>query len=414
MSLGNYKELNAAKTAIIVTTLFIALCGFSSIDLSWSGWGSRQSFYIGVFLFIYVLFNIKNIDKGEMTNVTGWTLMSAFLSIIPAFIDWNATFRSFFYTFVATYYGLFFYYLLRIWKVSPQEIIRIVCIFCLVWVVLEIGQQFTYPQYWFLGRRNELDYVENRMGLWRFYIWGIDFVMLAFAYYAGKFFDGNNSKKTFFYAIVFAVGILCYCSRKHIISLLAVCAWGILKTKSKHKWKLRFTSILLLSLLFFNFYADFAQMSAEQDEAQGTGEDFIRYLAALFYLNDFSDSPLYPILGTGWGSTILDHRLEYCTNILGFYRADIGLLGYYSSVGIVGASAILLYVYKFVKNWKYIDFGYKMFFAMKIFLIIFDFWMSWAIGIIAYGTFLYLLDENIKLNINKKNEHRNPNILQGC
>lgn len=414
MSLGNYKELNVAKTAIIVTTLFIALCGFSSIDLSWSGWGSRQSFYIGFFLFIYVLFNIKNIDKGEMTNVTGWTLMSAFLSIIPAFIDWNATFSSFFYTFVATYYGLFFYYLLRIWKVSPQEIIRIVCIFCLVWVVLEIGQQFTYPQYWFLGRRNELDYVENRMGLWRFYIWGIDFVMLAFAYYAGKFFDGNNSKKTFFYAIVFAVGILCYCSRKHIISLLAVCAWGILKTKSKHKWKLRFTSILLLSLLFFNFYADFAQMSAEQDEAQGTGEDFIRYLAALFYLNDFSDSPLYPILGTGWGSTILDHRLEYCTNVLRFYRADIGLLGYYSSVGIVGASAILLYVYKFVKNWKYIDLGYKMFFAMKIFLIIFDFWMSWAIGIIAYGTFLYLLDENIKLNIKKKNEHRNPNILQGC
>ena len=414
MSLGNYKELNVAKTAIIVTTLFIALCGFSSIDLAWSGWGSRQSFYIGVFLFIYVLFNIKNIDKGEMTCVAGWTLMSAFLSIIPAFMDWNATFRSFFYTFVATYYGVFFYYLLRIWKVSPQEIIRIVCIFCLVWVVLEIGQQFTYPQYWFLGRRNEWDYVENRMGLWRFYIWGIDFVMLAFAYYAGKFFDGNNSKKTFFYAIVFAVGILCYCSRKHIISLLAVCAWGILRTKSKHKWKLRFTSILLLSLLFFNFYADFAQMSAEQDEAQGTGEDFIRYLAALFYLNDFSDSPLYPILGTGWGSTILDHRLEYCTQVLMFYRADIGLLGYYSSVGIVGVSAILLYVYKFVKNWKYIDFGYKMFFVMKMFLIIFDFWMSWAIGIIAYGTFLYLLDENIKLNIKKKNEHRNPNILQGC
>ena len=65
MSLGNYKKLNAAKTTIIVTILFIALCGFSSIDLSWSGWGSLQSFYIGVFLFIYVLFNIKNIDTDK-------------------------------------------------------------------------------------------------------------------------------------------------------------------------------------------------------------------------------------------------------------------------------------------------------------------------------------------------------------
>ena len=39
-----------------------------------------------------------------------------------------------------------------------------------------------------------------------------------------------------------------------------------------------------------------------------------------------------------------------------------------------------------------------MFFIMKIALIVFDIWMCWAIGIIAYGTFLYLLDENIKEN----------------
>lgn len=414
MVVESYKNLSITKKVVIYVTIFIALCGFSSIALDWSGWGSRPSFYIGLFLILICILNTNKIGKGEMTGVVNWTLISACLSFIPAVFDWDARFPSFFYGFVTTYFGLFFYYLLRIWKVAPQDIMKIVAVFCLIWVVLEIGQQFTYPQYWFLGRRNEHDFVENRMGLWRFYIWGIDFVMLAFSYYAGKFFDGNNKKKVILCTLAFAIGILCYCSRKHIISILAVCVWGLLYTKSKHKWKLRIISAILIFLLFFNFYADYAQMNDEQADAQGSGEDFIRYLAALFYLNDFSDSPLYPIFGTGWGSLSLNNRLEYSMGVLRFFRADIGLLGYYSTVGIVGVSAILFYIYKFIKNWKYIDFGYKIFFAMKMFLIIFDFWMSWAIGIIAYGTFLYLLDENIKHNRRIENEHRNTYILQGC
>ena len=139
-------------------------------------------------------------------------------------------------------------------------------------------------------------------------------------------------------------------------------------------------------------------MSVEADDLQGSGEDFIRYLAARSLIMDFSSSPLYPIFGTGWGSLTLGNKLEYCKHVLQFYVSDVGIIGYYSTVGIVGVSAIIFYIYKFVRNWKYIDLGYKMFFIMKIALIVFDFWMCWAIGIIAYGTFLYLLDENIKEN----------------
>lgn len=410
MNICHYKKLGTWRIIVVCIILFVALCGFSSITLSWNGWGGRQSFYVGVFLFFFCLLNYKHIGKGEMVSVSNWTLITAMCSIIPAFVDWNAQLVSYVYGFLTTYYGIFFYYALKIWKVEPRVIMKIICVFCLVWVFLEIGQQFTYPQYWFLGRQNEYDYIEKRMGLWRFYIWGIDFVMLAFAYYAGKYFDGVNTKKVIVCALIFAIGILCYCSRKHIISLLAVCFYGILKTKSKHKWMIRGFSVLLLLLLFFNFYADFNQMNQEQNEAQGSGEDFIRYLAAMFYLNDFSDSVLYPIFGTGWGSVSLNHRLEYCTGLLKFYRADIGLLGYYSEVGFVGVSAILFYIFKIIRNWKYIDLGYKMFFIMKLFLIIFDFWMMWAVGIMAYGTFLYLLDENIKKN-KLKYEYRGTDIL---
>ena len=237
------------------------------------------------------------------------------------------------------------------------------------------------------------------MGLWRFYIWGIDFVMLAFAFYAGKAFSSKQySKVNMIYFIIFTVGILCYCSRKHIVAVVVVIMYAILMIESKHKWKIRIICLVVMAILFYSFYDDYLAMSAEAVDSQGAGEDFIRYLAAKYFIVDFSNSPLYPIFGTGWGSLALGNKLEYCKHVLHFYISDVGIIGYYSTVGLVGVSAIIFYIYKFIRNWKYIDLGYKMFFIMKMILVVFDFWMCWAIGIIAYGTFLYLLDENIKEN----------------
>ena len=82
-------------------------------------------------------------------------------------------------------------------------------------------------------------------------------------------------------------------------------------------------------------------MSAEADDLQGAGEDFIRYLAAKYFIVDFSNSPLYPIFGTGWGSLALGNKLEYCKHVLHFYISDVGIIGYYSTVGLVGVSAII-------------------------------------------------------------------------
>ena len=45
----------------------------------------------------------------------------------------------------------------------------------------------------------------------------------------------------------------------------------------------------------------------------------VRYLAAKYFIVDFSNSPLYPIFGTGWGSLALGNKLEYCKHVLHFY-----------------------------------------------------------------------------------------------
>ena len=80
------------------------------------------------------------------------------------------------------------------------------------------------------------------------------------------------------------------------------------------------------------------------------------------------------------------------------YQADVGIIGYYSKFGLLGVSAIVWYIYIFLRNWKFIDKWFKYFFIMKMFLIIFDFWAIWSVGMMAYAVFLYMLDQNIKKN----------------
>lgn len=73
------------------------------------------------------------------------------------------------------------------------------------------------------------------------------------------------------------IGLLCYCSRKHIyVSLLTI---GIvsLSIKSKYRNLIRFVFALLVFAIIYNFYADFAEMNEQSIEAQGEGEDFIRF-----------------------------------------------------------------------------------------------------------------------------------------
>lgn len=407
-----YQPLTCFRKVVLLTTLFIAFCAWSSLYLKLSGWGGLPAQYLGIVLGLFVIFNKNKIDSGEMTNVVNWSVITILLSFVPAFIDWNAKPHLFVFSFCSTYYGFFLYYVLRIWKVSPKDLLDVMIPFCVIWVAIEIGQQFTYPNYWFFGRDNEFGIIENRMGLWRYYIWGVDFVMLSAGIYIGKLVTSNKfSVKVLFYALLFSIGILCYCSRKHILAILVAIIFSVIKSKGKHKFTLRLVVCFLIFCLIYNFYSDYNEMNSNISESQGSGEDFIRFLAADFFVNNFSNSPLYPIFGTGFGSIDLSLRLEGIKEFYKYYTADIGIIGYYSTVGIVGVSAIVYFYYKFIKNWKYIDLGYKLFFLMKLMLIIFDFWMMWAVGITAYAVFLYLLDENIRKNKILKYENRNIDIL---
>lgn len=400
------KRLSIFQKALFIFSLLIGICFWSSLKLDIYPWGTRWAYPLFIIYFFIISTNKSNIWKSytwEFAGVIKWTIFTIFLAFIPAYIDWGQSIPQSIGMSLKWSWVLLLYFILRKWNMDTSTVMKYIIILSIIWVILEIGQQFTYPHYWFAGRsEEEAENIEQRMGMYRFYIWGVDFVMMAYAYSIGQFSNLQKrlSKKYLIIGTILFIGLLCYCSRKHIYVSLFAIGYFALTTKNKYKNYIRIFTALIILILFYNFYDSFTEMSQAQTTYQGEGEDFIRFLALKYYLFDFSNSPLYFWLGAGIpaDNSALSQSLNYSTEVLRFYRADIGIFGYYSTFGILGVSAILIYIWKFIKNWRYIDLWLKMFFIMKLLLIVFDFWGMWNVGMMAYTIFLYITDLNIQKN----------------
>ena len=360
----------------------------------------------------FLIFTKKSyFNKSFIDYIVNWTIITIFLSLIPSIIDYDQDLLLTSRSCIALSYGLFLYFVIKKYHLSHEFLIKIVTTICVIWVLLEILQQFTYPpMVLFSGRYQYNKSVEERLGLYRFYIYGVDFVMMMFAFWLSTIY--NNKKinvRAIVLTIIFLVGLLCYGSRKHIYVTIFILLLFVFNAKKKQMSKFQKSLVGLFIILFiFTLYSFFftslQKLNEESSMLQGDNEDFIRFLSLKYYLFDFSNSPLYPIFGAGldYEGSGLRHQLELANNYFGerhgFYQQDIGIFGYYSKFGFFGVSAIILYIVYFVGNWKYIDNWLKYFFIMKIILIVFDFWAIWAVGMMAYSIFLVFLDLNIKKN----------------
>ena len=401
---SDLSNLSFPRKVLFVFTLLVGICFWSNLALDINPWGSRLGYPL---MAVYCLILLQGgraewkAYEWKFSGIVKWTVVTIFFSIIPAYVDWDQSVMLSLSASIKCAWPLLVYFVLRRWNVGTAHIMGYVIALSAVWVILEIGQQFTYPDYWFAGRPGEGYDVAQRMGLYRFYIWGVDFVMMAFAYCMGMKARRENkfSISLSWLGMLFLIGLLCYCSRKHIYVTLLTVGIVLLSGNSRFSWLTRTVLALSVFAIIYDYYSDFVEMNEMAVEKQGEGGDFIRWLALDYYLFHFSDSPLYFWLGSGFPSTSkLGIANTYAMDVLRFYRADIGIFGYYSIFGIIGTLPFVLYIWKFLRNWSYIDLWFKLFFIMKLVLIVFDFWGNWNVGMLAYAIFLYMLELNIQKN----------------
>ncbi|MBM6674903.1 hypothetical protein [Marseilla massiliensis] len=354
-----------------------------------------------VLIFSFITFFKRPINKFNSYSSVKYILFSLSLSAISAlFFSGQSLWDSFNATMILSLGYILYFYLCKT-NFSVKYLLDIILFISIVWTCLEIVQQFTYPTYYFAGREEGWwnGELENRMGLWRFYIWGVDFVILCYCHRLQVTINRFNIRN-FIFALIPFLGLACYCSRKHLIVLALVTIIIILFSQRK---KLSMASLLIIGIFIigiFYFKDSFVEMNDIANKAQGEGEDFIRYLAGEYFLKFFGmNNPLYTILGAGipGGNSILNNEIIRLQEFYGFYQQDVGLIGYYSWCGIIGVLSIIYCIYMTVRKFKLLDTYLIAFCIAKIVLIIFDFWAMWQVGIVAYSIFLYLSDKSIIL-----------------
>lgn len=302
--------------------------------------------------------------------------------------------------------GYFLYFVLVYYRIRSSYIIKIILCYAVIYSIVELIQQITFPTIWFSASR-ALDGIvnfENRFGITRFTIRGIDFLLLAYCISLYNLLSNKGKKLIWLFVTVIIIsGIYMYGARKLLYIILLSSTILVWYSNRKYRYTALIVFLFIIVVLYNNYYTDFINENAILNSKQEANSgDFIRYTSAIYFLTQFSDSILYFLFGAGvpWASSPLGKEIHNLAD-WGYYQADSGIIGYYSMFGIMGVFSIFYLYYIFIKNIKYIDIQYKVYFLAKLCLIFFDFWAIIQEGVLVMCLFLFLVTENINSNRKK-------------
>lgn len=365
----------------------------------------RGLVFFVVYLFMIVLMTNQSYLKCmPMARVANMTIAGFLLSCIPSIVIFGQSLYEAITGIQMYVFPMLLYYLLHKWKTNENTIYKFLIGFTAVFGFFEVIQQYTYPTYWFNGREaNEITgLLEERMGFWRFYLFGIDYCLLAIMLCFGKILKKEGKQEiNYIFFLICAVAVYFFLARKDIYAVVSCVAIGTLfYTKKGGIGSKFFISVLLLCAYLFlgNAMTDLNEQT--QTEMGESSEDFIRFVAADYFINSFSNSPLYYIFGSGipGGKNYLMFQITYLSENLNIYQDDCGFVGFFSKFGLFGLMTQIYILIKIALNYKHIDMHLLMFALLQLEISFFDFWGNNTRNLASWAIFLYLLDKNIKKN----------------
>lgn len=361
-------------------------------------------FFVVYLLMIALMANQSYFKYMPMARGANMTMVGFLLSCIPSVVIFGQSLYEAITGIQMYVFPMLLYYLLHKWKINENTIFKFLIGFTAVFGFFEVIQQYTYPTYWFNGREaNEITgLLEERMGFWRFYLFGIDYCLLAIMLCFGKILKKEGKQRiNYIYFLICAVAVYFFLARKDIYAVVSCVAIGTLfYTKKGGIGSKIFISVLLLCAYMFlsNAMTDLNEQT--QTEMGESSEDFIRFVAADYFINSFNNSPLYYIFGSGipGDKNYLMSLITYLSENLKIYQDDCGFVGFFSKFGLFGLMTQIYILIKVVQNYKHIDMHLLMFALLQLEISFFDFWGNNTRNLASWAIFLYLLDKNIEKN----------------
>ncbi|MBD0332655.1 MAG: hypothetical protein ICV66_08365, partial [Chitinophagaceae bacterium] len=259
-----------------------------------------------------VLFNLNVLKRRELKFkvIALLLLFIPFLSAIGANLFHDQSLRLSLWSLRLVSFWLF-YFVLHILQVSPSKIVRLLVFTGCVWAFLTIVQQFTYPTYYFYSS-DESDAGFMRSDIFRFMIHGFEYGIFVLMYFFNKFLNTRKPYTLLF--VLFALAGLYYMGTRQFTAAAVICMLvAVLIQKGYSKW----VQLLFFSIAAFLFVTVFTPTLItyyiNKTNEQVADQEYVRYLALNFYLNDYWPHWTATLIGNGPAHELSDYGTEMYT-----------------------------------------------------------------------------------------------------
>lgn len=288
--------------------------------------------------------------------------ISILISMFMANFFWNQKPMTCIYGAALPLWGYTFYYYLMSKGISIQTIERIITIIGIAFIIFFLFSFSVYPIKIFEYKEtNDRDFL-------RLFLYGDGFLFLFYFFAMNRFL----TKKSYLWLALALAAYLCIIlnqTRVYIVATAAITLWYFMRSRRL------FLKILAMSIIVIGFLVlpqlDFIKGLQNKTQSDlGNTDEYIRVKAAKYFLNKFQQSPFTRVFGNG---IYADKESHYSKEIIrlqtekGFYIQDVGLVGLYTYLGLLGLGAYLMIFYKSLKTKLVENYDYlKMFMAFVI------------------------------------------------
>lgn len=287
------------------------------------------------------------------------------------------------------------YFLLHIYQVDRDRLIKVMLFIGFTWIILTVVQQFTYPIAFFYTRTDEPNADFFRAGLFRFMIDPYQYGLFFTMYFLWRYLQERKWQ----FALLFLMGVVgfyYYSTRQLMLGVVLWSAISILMQKGKLKYfTLGIAAIATTLLLVFSndVLTDLIDMTVDQLN----DKDDIRLLAGNFFLNDYWPNKICLVFGNGMEhlNSTYGNEIIFLANYFGYYKGDVGIIGAMNTYGLLYALVLVGYlVHACFVPVRYED-GYLkvvIFFTLSLLIITEQF--SYPSAVPFYCCLFYLIEKS--------------------
>ena len=318
---------------MIATIIFIILVNSGFNYVNWSPALKNLNVAIVGYMLIVFFSKMNFMNYGNFSVIVLLFILMPFLSIYNSYSIYGQSFLSSISALFLLSFTWLLYFVLHIYRVKESTILRALLYICLFIFLIQLIQQFTYPNALFGVRSEEylqenvrVEKAEMRNGLYRFRICGsyytaiLVFVILLWL-------------KRCFNRIVLMLLLVLLCSiyllltRQVIAAMLFTIVISFFMGKNQNKALFTLVAIVVAVVLFIYSNALFGGLI--QQTLDDANEDNIRVLAYSFFYNESIKTPTTFLFGYGIaGSSGAFHNyVEFLSTDLHFHDTDVGFVG---------------------------------------------------------------------------------------